>query len=239
VLRRWPVLACLLASCTLACAATESGPGSPTRQPTNAEDPSPATNPTRLPDAPDQLGFGPSADNPVEVQVAQFDRLLALRGLKPLRSEPIAATRELRIWVRVFDTDLLVRVAETARGVEGERVYFAPTWIADAVADGACVVPMPPLRERAPIHSCASPRETDYRALLDQLEAHRVWSLPLHTPPRPNRTHPTWILVEAREGQRYRAWASHAAGEFDEAADIAGILDAVMVLWEVDGQLGG
>ena len=231
------VLLAALAYASLACA-TPTTDREPLSEPELGEN---ATVGERLPTAPAQLGFGPSTELlDVADQLAGYDRLLALRGVAPLRSEPIAHARELRIWVRVFATDLLVRLAETPRGVEGELIYFAPSpgWIADVVADGGCVVPLPPLAEPAPIRSCVSPNALDYAVLRDQLAAAQVWSLPFHTPPRPNRTHPTWIVVEAREGDRYRAWASHPAGKFDAAPAVAAIVDLIVTTWEADGQLG-
>lgn len=194
----------------------------------------------RLPTAPEQLGFGPQATPPVSDWVANHDASLRLRGLAPLRSEPSVRARELRIWVRVFATDLLLRITDTSRQVDGELIYFTigSDWIEDAAREGTCVMPRPPLSEPARERSCASPRAIDFAVLLERLEAHQIWTLPFHTPPAPGRTHATWILVEAREGHRYRAWASHPHANFDEAEDVAAILDLVVSEWKADGSLG-
>jgi hypothetical protein len=169
---------------------------------------------------------------------------IQLAGLRPLLSDTLPpGAREVRLWHAVsFDGVMsLLRVRAVGDVVTGELFVYAGTPMdtppgADAALPAACRLRG---RERGRLACAAEFREpVSWGAVLDSLEAHRVWTLPRGADLP--RQHEVWdgagIDVEVRRGSCYRVYSYsnpdvETAPEFRDAAALMQLLHDLRDRW--------
>lgn len=151
-------------------------------------------------------GLGQATGPPRErgLGPATANELRGRFGLTPLRSQPFPeGEQELRIWVGggVSGALSLYRLRATPSEVRG-RVWRK--------AGRASFAQVPP-----------------WGRLLDTLERHRIWTLP--EPPDPGGHDGRLVLVELRDGERYRCYAyrNPRREQGRDAQDLLAILKAL------------
>jgi len=184
--------------------------------------------------------------------VMKIDELSRIMGLARLRPTPVEPhTRELRIWVMSsWVRHYLLRIVQDGRRVTGEVTFWVeqPVFEQNIPADlrryvdslpvtlprdqGCSRVTVDTLSEgslgltnsRSIVLTCRKrfARRPDWAAVLRELEAHHVWTLPDDAElPQPQLivNDGDVVQVEAWDGRRYRAYSTGNSGPAPEADD--------------------